>query len=291
MDSFAFRAGNAIVGNDFSDAVLEWALAGGAMRVGRDCAFCHTGAGAVVRVGTETIAPYANTVAHAGDEIVVEQIASGRFIYFCFTGGVDVPLLLGSRSTYLPGRFGGFEGRMLRTGDTIGVADPNTRMPAPGFHCAADLLPRYDSGIVHVTGSPQSGHFDEAAWQIFTSSDYRVSSSSDRTGYRLEGAAVGKPPASLPSEAGCPGAIQVPSDGLPIALMADAPTVGGYAKIAVVTEADMPILAQTRPGDPIRFELVTLEQSHRALRRRESDLQTIRQLALRSAAERSESHQ
>ena len=66
MDSFAFRAGNAIVGNDFSDAVLEWALAGGAMRVGRDCAFCHTGAGALVRVGTRTIAPYTNTVARAG---------------------------------------------------------------------------------------------------------------------------------------------------------------------------------------------------------------------------------
>jgi len=86
----------------------------------------------------------------------------------------------------------------------------------------------------------------------------------------------------LPSEAGCPGAIQIPGDGLPITLMADAPTVGGYAKIAVVSEADLPILAQRRPGESIRFQLITIEQSQRALKRRASDMLTISQLASRS---------
>ena len=87
---------------------------------------------------------------------------------------------------------------------------------------------------------------------------------------------------TLPSEAGCPGTIQVPADGLPIALMADAPTIGGYAKIAVVSEADLPILAQRRPGDEVRFELVTIEQSQRMLKRRAADLHTIGQLATRT---------
>jgi urea carboxylase len=105
---------------------------------------------------------------------------------------------------------------------------------------------------------------------------------SDRTGYKLEGPAIRNSLGTLPSEAGCPGAIQIPGDGLPIALMADAPTVGGYPKIAVISEADLPILAQRRPGDSIRFQVITIEQSQRALKRRASDIHTIAQLASRS---------
>jgi antagonist of KipI len=283
MDTFAFRAANAIVGNSENAAVLEWALGGGVMRVERACAFCFTGATVTARLSGASVAPCTTTPARAGDEIVVEQISAGRFVYFAFSGGVDVPLLLGSRSTYLPGQFGGLSGRMVRTGDAIHLLPAQTPSPSKGFHCAADLMPRYDSGIVHVTRGPQADLFDEEAWRTFTSSEYRISSASDRTGYRLDGPALGNPPASLPSEAGCFGAIQVPGDGSPIALMADAPTVGGYAKVAVVCEADLPILAQRRPGETLRFEQITIEQSQRALKRRESQLQTIRQLALSSA--------
>ncbi|HXQ77955.1 MAG TPA: biotin-dependent carboxyltransferase family protein, partial [Gemmatimonadaceae bacterium] len=264
-------------------AVLEWALGGGAMRIERDCAFCFTGASARVSMNARVIAPCTTTFAGAGDEIVVEQILAGRFMYFGFAGGVDVPVLLGSRSTYLPGKFGGLAGRTIKTGDTVDLVPMSRAEPAKEFHCAADMMPRYDSGIVHITAGPQAHLFDDDAWRTFTASEYRISSSSDRTGYRMEGPPVGSPPALLPSEAGCPGAIQVPGDGLPIALMADAPTVGGYAKIAVVSAADMPILAQRRPGESIRFELITPEQSHRALKRRQSELQTIRQLAQRSS--------
>ena len=283
MDSFAFHAANAILGNEMDAAVLEWALGGGAMRIDRDCAFCFTGAGARITVGTRVAAPCTTIFAGEGDEVLVEQIVSGRFIYFAFAGGLDVPVLLGSRSTYLPGRFGGLAGRMIRTGDVLDVVSAPAATRRREVHCAPDLLPRYDSGIVHITAGPQAHLFDDTAWGILTSSEFRISNASDRTGYRMEGPPVGNPPALLPSEAGCPGAIQVPGDGLPIALMADAPTVGGYAKVAVVSEADMPILAQRRPGERIRFELITSEQSHRALKRRQSELQTIRQLAQRSS--------
>jgi antagonist of KipI len=283
MDGFALRAANALVGNEDNAAALEWALGGGRLRLERDCAFCYTGGAAEARIAGNKIAPCTTTIARAGDEIVVEQITGGRFIYFAFSGGVDVPLLMGSRSTYLAGRFGGLEGRTARTGDEIRLLGAPPRTPAPGFHCAAELMPRYDSGIVHVVPGPQRHLFDDKAWRTLTSTLYRVSPSSDRTGYRLEGPTLGGAPASLASEAGCAGALQVPGDGLPIALMADAPTVGGYAKIAVVSEADLPILAQRRPGESVRFELITLEQSQRALKRRDSDLQTISQLAYRSA--------
>jgi biotin-dependent carboxylase-like uncharacterized protein len=282
MDSFALRSVNAIVGNHLDDAALEWALGGGTVRFDRDCVFAIGGATSRATLSEKAVAPYTTTYARAGEEIVVQQIASGRFLYLACDGGIDVPALLGSRSTYLPGRFGGYEGRMMRSGDSIGLGPRSTTGPAEGFHCAGDLMPRYDSGIVHVTRGTQEGLFDALAWRTLTESEYRISTASDRTGYKLEGPHLGNSFSTLPSEAGCPGAIQVPGDGLPIVLMADAPTVGGYPKIAVVSEADLPILAQRRPGETIRFELISVEQSQRALKRRVSDLYTISELATRS---------
>jgi antagonist of KipI len=282
MDLFALRAVNAVVGNSLDDAALEWALGGGAVRFDRDCVFAVGGATARATLSGKDVAPCTTTRARAGDELIVEQIISGRFLYLACDGGIDVPALLGSRSTYLPGRFGGYQGRMLRTGESVRLGSrPNTH-PSEGFHCAAHLMPHYDSGIVHVTPGTQEDLFDESAMRTLIESQYRISTASDRTGYKLEGPALANSLGSLPSEAGCPGAIQVPGDGLPIALMADAPTIGGYPKIAVVSEADLPILAQRRPGESIRFQLITIDQSQRALKRRLSDIHTISQQASRS---------
>lgn len=283
MDSFALCAANALAGNPFDAAGFEWALGGGAVRFDRDCVFSITGASARATLSGRVVAPWTTTYARAGEEVTVEQIVAGRFLYLACNGGIDVPIQLGSRSTYLPGHFGGYEGRILKTGDSVKLQTHSVSPPAEGFHCAADLMPRYDSGIVHVTRGPQADLFDEAAWRILTDSEYKVSVASDRTGYQLEGPALANTMGALPSEAGCAGAIQIPGDGPPIALMADAPTVGGYPKIAVVSEADLPILAQRRPGETLRFELVTIEQSQRALRRRASDLHTISQLADKSS--------
>ncbi|HLA14381.1 MAG TPA: hypothetical protein VJZ25_05100, partial [Gemmatimonadaceae bacterium] len=140
------------------------------------------------------------------------------------------------------------------------------------------LMPAYAAGVVHITLGPQADLFADDAWRTILE-EFRVSGASDRTGYRLDGPALSTSITALPSDAGCPGAIQIPGDGKPIALMADAPTVGGYPKIAVVSEADLPILAQREPGAPVRFELVSIEQSQRAARKRASDLHTIRHLA------------
>lgn len=283
MDPFAIRAVNAIVGNSLDAAALEWALGGGSVRFDRDCLFAIGGATARATLSGKGVAPCTTTFARAGEEFTVEQISSGRFLYLACDGGIDVPVILGSRSTYLPGHFGGHEGRMLRGGDSVALGARPTTLPAEGFHSAADLMPRYDSAIVHITSGTQEDSFDESAWRTLTESDYRISTASDRTGYKLEGPALGNSLGMLPSEAGCPGAIQIPGDGLPIALMADAPTIGGYPKIAVVSEADLPILAQRRPGESIRFQLITIEQSQRALKRRASDIHTISQLASRSS--------
>jgi antagonist of KipI len=279
MDFFSLRAANALVGNPPDCACLDWALGGGSIRFDRDCAFAIAGANAAVTLSGRDVAPCVTTYASAGETLVVDRLLSGRFLYLACDGGFDVPLLLGSRSTYLPGHFGGLLGRTLKSGDSVPLGGAPRPRPRAGFHCAADLMPRFDSGIVHVTRGTHAELFEESAWSALTENDYRVSSASDRTGYKLEGAPLAKSLGTLPSEAGCPGTIQVPGDGLPIALMADAPTVGGYPKIAVVSEADLPILAQRRPGDTVRFELITIEQSQRALKRRAADLHTISQLA------------
>jgi biotin-dependent carboxylase-like uncharacterized protein len=283
MDFFALCAANALAGNAFEAAAFEWALGGGSIRFDRDCAFAISGANASATLSGRVVAPWTTTYARAGEEVTVDQITSGRFLYLACKGGIEVPIQLGSRSTYLPGHFGGYEGRMLTSGDIVPLGTQSDPPPVEACHCAADLMPRYDSGIVHVTRGPQADMFDESALAILIDSEYKISTASDRSGYKLEGAPLANAMGALPSEAGCAGAIQIPGDGLPIALMADAPTVGGYPKIAVVSEADLPILAQRRPGEPLRFELLTIEQSQRALRRRVSDLHTISQLAERSS--------
>jgi biotin-dependent carboxylase-like uncharacterized protein len=218
---------------------------------------------------------FTTTHARAGDVLTVEQLTTGRFLYVAVSGGIDVPQILGSRSTYLPGHFGGYNGRMIVRNDILPLGPRPGSAPQDGFSCPPELLPRYESAAVRITRGPHADLFDDSAWQILTETEFAVSTSSDRTGYKLKGKAVSETAGNLASDAGCQGAIQIPGDGTPIVLMADAPTVGGYPKIAAVAEADLPILAQRSPGEVVRFQLVTIEQSQRALKRRASDLYTI----------------
>jgi antagonist of KipI len=275
MDVFALQALNAIVGNALNCAALEWALGGGTIRFQNDCVFAIGGARARATLAGRAIPSFTTSRARAGDQLTVEQLAAGRFLYIAFSGGIDVPLILDSRSTYLPGRFGGYNGRMVAHNDALALGTHPGSTPPQGYTCAPELLPRYESSAVRITRGPHADLFDEAAWHTLTETEFALSTASDRTGYKLKGKAVGDSVGNLPSDAGCQGAIQIPGDGSPIVLMADAPTVGGYPKIAVVIEADLPILAQRSPGETVRFQLVTIEQSQRALKHRASDLYTI----------------
>jgi len=285
MDSFAVQAANLMVGNDSSSAALEWALGGGRLTFSDATSIALAGAIVRATLAGRSVAPCTTVSVAAGDTLEIEQFVTGRFLYVAVSGGIDVPPLLNSRSTYLPGHFGGFDGRLIRTGDQLQVGA--SRLAASdGLHCAAELMPRYDSDTVHVTRGPQAELFTESAFHALSESTHRISTTSDRTGYKIDGPSIGASPGALPSEAACPGAMQVPGDGHPIILMADAPTVGGYPKIAVVSAADMPIVAQRRPGEPLRFEIVTIEQSQKAFRRRAADLSAIAQLAARARSAR-----
>jgi biotin-dependent carboxylase-like uncharacterized protein len=262
MDPPLLSMANTLVGNPPGAAGIEWALGPGALLVDRDCLVSVLGAEELRVDGQRARAEHPVVHARRGDALSILPGRHHRFIYVAVRGGIDVPQLMGSRSTYLPGRFGGFEGRRLETGDLLPVG------PAPDMELGSTVHPRFpppprrpgeaDHLTLAVTPGPQWDRFGVDSRDAFFKGRYLVSSSSDRMGYRLEGPRViPTERATLPSEAACPGAVQIPDGGQPIVLMPDGPTVGGYAKIAVVRPEDLRRLAQAIPGQPVRFAAVT----------------------------------
>ena len=249
MDRWAMSAANRMVGNADDAAVFEWALTAGRLQVHRDLHVAICGPGLQI---THAV--------RAGEELVLPRPMDGRFLYMAIAGGLDTPIILGSRSTYVAAGLG----HAVRTGDRIPVGSlPKTLARKPAGE------PAYESGAVRVVEGPQRALFADVEWTRFLSTSWTVSRASDRMGYRLEAAVpVRAPAADLPSEAACVGAIQVPPDGMPIVLMADGPTVGGYPKIGVVITADLPILAQRLPENDVRFRAVSLPEAQKALRAR-----------------------
>lgn len=247
MDRWAMHAANRMVGNADGAAVFEWALTAGRLQFDRDLQVAICGPGLQI---THAV--------RAGEELVLPRPVDGRFLYMAIAGGLDTPLILGSRSTYVAAGLG----HAVKTGDRIPIGKlPTTSAKRP------DEEPAYKAGVIRVVEGPQRALFSDAEWTQFLNASWKVSRASDRMGYRLEGdVPVSTPAADLPSEAACVGAIQVPPDGMPIVLMADGPTVGGYPKIAVVITADLPILAQRPPGAPLRFAGTTVAAAQLAFR-------------------------
>lgn len=257
MHPALLKAGNLLVGNPPGHAGLEWALGPGTIRFTVDTWFCVL-RDADVRIDG-VVQPRAPVAAVAGATVEITPRGRDRFLYLAVRGGIDVPPVLGCRSTYLPGAFGGFEGRRLKSGDRLPVGDAS----GPARAAALDRgEPRDGVLLLRVSRGPQWQRFDSAMRDTFLAGEYTVGSASDRMGYRLNGPPViPHGAATLPSEAACPGAVQIPDGGDPIVLMPDGPTVGGYPKIAVVVRADLGELAQRQPGGAVRFREVSLEEA------------------------------
>lgn len=270
MDIPALSTLNAMLGNDARCAVIEWALTGGEMTFERDATFAIGGASAEAKLGGRAIEPWQAHNAAAGDRLSISAPASGRFVYFAFAGGIDTPQVMRSRSTYVPGEFGGVAGRRLRTGDILGIIAPAKRKlhqvsdPLP-----IDLRPPFEKDTI---GYVPRGEAELA-------SKWMISSASDRTGYRLESSTPGQG-ASMTSEPVCPGVIQLPPDGQPIVLMADAPTIGGYRIAGAVISADLGVLAQRMPGAVVTLERTTVERAQRELERLSERLGDVREWSL-----------
>lgn len=258
LDRAALARANAAVGNPPDAAALEVTLTGPRVAFLAPCVFALAGAdlGAVLERADLCLPwPVPRGVAvraRPGNVLSFGARRAGCRAYLAFAGGIDVPVVLGSRSTDLTAGFGGFSGRALRTGDRLALLAPGrgaTPPPAREEDAALDLTVR-----VHL--GPQDDHFGPAALWRFWETAWHVSTTSDRVGCRLSGAALAHAgPAEIVSDGMVPGCIQVPPDGQPIVSLADGPTTGGYPKIATVVGADLPRLAQLVPGaSRLRFE-------------------------------------
>ena len=205
----------------------------------------------------------------------VKGARRGCRAYIAVGGGIEVPLVMGSRSTYVGGKIGGIEGRPLVAGDKIPKGDA---YGTPGKRVPEEFLQTYSHRpTIRVILGPQEDYFSEGI-QVFLNSEFKVSTKADRMGYRLEGPVINLQDGvekSIISEPSVPGGIQIPPDGQPIVLLVEQ-TVGGYAKIATVISTDIGQVGQTKPGDTIRFKEVTLEEAHRLLMEERGKIQKFK---------------
>jgi len=265
MDSFALQAANVLVGNSLNEATLEATIAGPTLRATESCLIAVTGADLSLRVNGCSLPSWMAIFVRRGWLIKFGERKRGCRAYLAVAGGFDVPHMMGSKSTYLRGGFGGFQGRALREGDLIPVGQTAFHLPSlAGKEFPPDCIPDYsDTPEVHVVLGPQDDYFTEEGITAFLSSEYQVSPTSDRMGYRLRGAEIAhKGRADIISDGIVLGSVQAPADKQPIVLMADRQTTGGYPKIAAVISADIPLLAQCMPGaSTVTFKAITVEEA------------------------------
>ena len=276
LDADAAVLGNRLVGNDIGASVLECTFGGIELGFSSDATVAVTGARADVAISGFPQPMWTTLLVPSGSTLEVGMPTEGSHVYVAVNGGLDVPEVLGSRATHLGTKMGGKEGRSLVSGDGLplgdrrdaaGIPSPGTTVP-DGFdmsYCAS-------SDPIRVVRGAQYESFTESGRLEFWGGTFTVSAVSDRQGSRLEGgrvtAADGKH--DIVSEAAFFGAVQVPSDGHPIVLLADRQTTGGYAKVASVITADLPRMAQKPPGSEVQFEEVDVPMAQglgRAVRR------------------------
>ncbi|PLZ00697.1 allophanate hydrolase [Burkholderia sp. WAC0059] len=303
LDALALEAGNRLVGNAPGAAALEVTLGPLALRFSKPTRIAIAGTDFGAMLGApgyaEPVWSWWSLPVRAGDELTLQPARYGMRGYVCVAGGIDVPAVLGSRSTDLSAGFGGLDGRALKDGDHL-----PTGVPARARACLAPDAPafgvkapawcafaqidephhrrgRHPGGMpwampVRVLPGPEYASFTPEAQRALWSDEWLVTPNSNRMGYRLSGTALERArPVELLSHAVLPGTIQVPPEGQPIVLMRDAQTTGGYPKIGVVVEADLWKLAQARLNGGLRFVRTTPAEARHA---REEERAYLRQI-------------
>ena len=268
MDASAAALANALVGNPVSHAVLEITIIGPELR------FEHVTL--IALCGAEFLGDFPRNrpvLLPPGTRITFGRAARGARAYLAVAGGFDVEPVLGSRSTFLPGRFGGFEGRSLRRGDVLPLSDDvagisqqrfallkNTDGRTVRWSAASQTLPDREPVLLHAVDGQHFAAFDAASQRGFYDAVWTIASESNRMGFRLVGPALARAEGGeILSGPTCLGSVQVPANGAPIALMADHQTTGGYPRIAEIASADVPRLAQLAPGMKVHFARCSLE--------------------------------
>lgn len=280
MDAYACQVANLLVGNQTNAAVLEMTISGGEYEFKQSTLIALAGADMEAQLNGNPVPIWSSISVQAGDVLTCSFVRSGCRTYLAVAGGLDVPLVLNSRSTHTRSKLGGYEGRTLQAGDTLPLGTPLQHYTP--VQLPAQFIPSYHSEIqVRVLLGPQQEYFTAKGIATIFNNIYTITAEADRMGYRLEGAQIEHlHGADIISDALCQGAIQVPAHGMPIVMMADRQTTGGYTKIGAVITADLSRMAQAKPGDRIQFvqtedteAVLALQQEQQLL----SDLQDFLQ--------------
>ena len=267
---------NLLLGNEEGEAVLEMTLLGPKILFGLPNVIAIAGGDFFPTLDGKPVPRYQAVAVRAGQVLHFAMAASGCRAYLAFAGGLRVPLVMGSRSTYLRGGIGGWYGRALQKHDEILFRHPLPVLPDMEQR---RLTPEHflKESTVRVVLGPQADRFTKRGIQTFLSECYTVAPDSDRMGCRLRGPvieAVGD--SNILSDGISFGAIQVPANGQLIVLLSDRQTTGGYPKIANVITADLPLIAQKKAGDAVRFQAVSVEEAQECYRKEREWYRSLR---------------
>ena len=279
MDAPALRIANILVGNRENAAGLESTVMGPTIRFLADTTIALAGADLGPLLDGAPIPTWQSIAVSANNTLSYQGPRDGIRGYLAVAGGIDVPVVMGSRSTYLKGGFGGYKGRALEAGDILETLPSRVALDSGGFALPPDLMPA-EYGNAHqlsVVLGPQDDEFSPQSMTAFLSSEYKISIQSDRMGCRLEGHVVEHlGGADIISDATALGSVQIPGDGNPIILLADRGTTGGYTKIATVIGPHLSLLAQAMPGDKVQFKSVTIAEARAIFMEQESFMTEIK---------------
>lgn len=294
MDPYSHRIANLLVGNEEHEATLEMTLVGPHLLMEQDVVIAICGGDLQPSIDGERVPMWKPVFIRKGSIVKFGAAHAGSRAYMAVAGGIDVPVVLNSRSTYMKAGIGGYEGRALtkadrlKTGKPLGIAALIFKRLQPSresityqssdWKIASKLLPNLSKHYeIRVMRGRQYDLFTEESQQRFWQEPFTVSSQSDRMGYRMSGPTLSlQVAAELVSEAVTYGSIQVPSDGNPIILAADKQTTGGYPKIGQIASVNFTKLAQAKAGDRLSFTEVTIEQSQQLVTKQEKSLKALR---------------
>lgn len=266
MDMYSLKLANSLVGNHLNEACLEITAIGPTIEFDSDTFIAICGADMQAQINGNDCEMYKTIEVKRGDVLSFKGLKNGFRTYIAFAGGIDVPVVMGSKSTYLRGKMGGFEGRALKNGDQLQLGKNSNKLEIKQI--SKEHIPEYKkSFIARIIPGPESNYFTVQALADFLKSEFVLSNHCDRMGYRLTGKTImHKTTSEIISSGIAFGTIQIPPNGEPIIMMADRQTTGGYPRIATIISIDLPYLAQLQAGDMIRFREIRLEDAHELMR-------------------------
>jgi biotin-dependent carboxylase-like uncharacterized protein len=282
MDQTALALANALAGNAPGEGAIEFPVFGGEFVVeGGEARIAMAGADCPLDIDGVPVPALTSRRVAAGSTIRVGAARSGVFAYLAVSGGFDVAPMLGSVSVHLRAHVGGLNGTPLKAGDALPLRSDH--VDGPDLELSVSLEPA--AGPIRIVLGPQDDLFTPAGIETLLSSEYQITAEADRMGYRLSGPKIEhKDGYNIVSDGIVTGSMQVPGTGVPIVMLVDRQTTGGYPKIATMVRADLARFAQMRPGSKVRFAAVTLQEAvalaRADARRTESLIAAIRPAAL-----------